>query len=163
MFMAKNILDLDISKQQVMLFDNFPNGPYEDLIKSAFSPNFPLLRHKDYLSKTMLFKKLVFHLESPAALIFPEITKPNFITCHDSSLFREYRNYIFQAFDLLNQPPPPIPEVTLVLRKRTADRNTGRILENESEVVALLKRGNVMNLNVVDLSEMSFREQLKVS
>jgi hypothetical protein len=52
--------------------------------------------------------------------------------------------------------------VTLVLRRRTIEKNTGRILENENEVVNILKKGNMMKLNIVDLAEMSFLEQIKL-
>jgi hypothetical protein len=38
----------------------------------------------------------------------------------------------------------------------------GRVLSNEEEVVKVLKKGNLMNLNVVDFAKMSFFEQLKV-
>jgi hypothetical protein len=33
---------------------------------------------------------------------------------------------------------------------------------NENEVVAVLKKGNMMRLNVVDTATMSYYEQLKV-
>ena len=38
----------------------------------------------------------------------------------------------------------------------------GRILANEDEVKALLQKGNMMNVNVVDLSTLSFVDQLKL-
>jgi hypothetical protein len=35
-------------------------------------------------------------------------------------------------------------------------------MANEEEVVAALRRGNMVNLNVVDTSKMSYFDQLKV-
>lgn len=35
-------------------------------------------------------------------------------------------------------------------------------MANEKEVVEVLKRGNMMRLNVIDLAKMSFTEQLTV-
>lgn len=37
-----------------------------------------------------------------------------------------------------------------------------RVMVNEEEVVKVLKEGNMINYQVVDLGSMSFREQLKV-
>ena len=59
--------------QQVLLFDKHLDGPYLELIKKAFSPNHPVTRHQAYKGKKVLFKRLIFHLESPAGLIFPKV------------------------------------------------------------------------------------------
>jgi hypothetical protein len=56
-----------------MLFDKFNDGPYKELLEKAFSPSYPLRRHQDYKNKKVLFKRLIFHLESPAGLIFPKV------------------------------------------------------------------------------------------
>lgn len=58
--------------------------------------------------------------------------------------------------------PPPIPTVTLILRSRTEDKNTGRILANAQEVIDVLKTGTMMKLNVVDMAELSIEEQLRI-
>jgi hypothetical protein len=39
----------------------------------------------------------------------------------------------------------------------------GGVLGNEKEVVEVLKKGNMMKLNVIDMAKMSYYEQLKVS
>jgi hypothetical protein len=39
----------------------------------------------------------------------------------------------------------------------------GRVLANENDVVNVLKKGNMMRLNVIDMAKMSYYEQLKVS
>jgi hypothetical protein len=38
----------------------------------------------------------------------------------------------------------------------------GRVLANEAEVVAVLKKGNLIDVNVVDTAKMSYYDQLKV-
>lgn len=56
-----------------MLFDNFFDGPYKELMEKAYSPAHPLIRHQKYKNKKVMFKRLIFHLESPAGLIFPRV------------------------------------------------------------------------------------------
>lgn len=41
-------------------------------------------------------------------------------------------------------------------------KNVGRVLANEEEVVAVLKKGNMVNVNVVDTATMTYSDQLKV-
>lgn len=62
------LVGIDPKRQQVVLFDRHMDGPYIELIKKAFSPNHPVLRHHDYKQQMVLFKHIVFHLESPAGL-----------------------------------------------------------------------------------------------
>lgn len=91
MFLVKSILNLPVEDMQVMLFDKHPDGPFMDLIQKAYSPHHPVIRHQHYKGKKVriikilrfecwslildqvLFKRLVFHLESPAGLIFPKV------------------------------------------------------------------------------------------
>ena len=71
--------------------------------------------------------------------------------------------FLLQSFNLLDVAPPPIPSVLLSLRKRTPDKNVGRILANEDEIVNVLQQGNMMKLNVEDMATKSFGAQLKVN
>lgn len=160
--LVMKVLGLDPASQQVVLFDNHVDGPYIELIKNVFSPNLPILRHQDYRGRKVLFRKLVFHLESPAALISPAVAIPDPLRCHSQSLFHAYRKIVLEAFHLYDVPPPPIPVVTLILRHRTNLKNVGRILANEAEVVKMLKEGNMIDLHVVDFNYMPFSEQLKL-
>ncbi len=77
MYLVKSVLGLDLAAVQVMLLDRHPDGPYHELISKAFSPNHPVIRHQHYRGKKVLFKRLVFHLESPAGLIFPKVRAPS--------------------------------------------------------------------------------------
>ena len=43
-----------------------------------------------------------------------------------------------------------------------AQKNVGRVLGNEDEVVEMLRRGTMINLHVVDFAKMTFLEQIKV-
>eukprot|EP01032_Pedospumella_encystans_P018298 gene18298-20835_t len=161
MLLVYRMLGLDEKEVQVMLFDRFSNGPYLELIQKAFSPQHPVLRHTYYKGK-VLFKRLVFHLESPAGLIFPKVSRPDPLRCHHTSLFEAYRRHVLQAFNLLDVAPPPIPSVTLSLRHRSKEKNVGRVMGNEDEVVSVLKKGNLLDLRVVDTAKMSYSEQLKL-
>jgi len=56
-----------------------------------------------------------------------------------------------------------VPHATLITRHRTSQKNVGRILANEDEVVGLLKRGNMMTHSVVDMAKMPYQEQLALA
>jgi hypothetical protein len=161
-FLVKSILGLDFRESQMMLFDRQPDGPYIELIEKAFSPSHPVIRRDHYKEKRVMFRRIVFHLESPAGLIFPKVSRPDPLRCYKTSLFDAYRRYILQSFELLDVPPPEIPSVVLSLRHRTEQKNVGRVMANEEAVVAVLKQGNMMNLQVVDTAKMSFYDQIKL-
>jgi hypothetical protein len=59
--------------KKVVLFDRHFDGPFYDLIQTAFSPNKPLKRIESYNGKVVLFERLVWHLESPAGIVFPKV------------------------------------------------------------------------------------------
>jgi len=162
MFLVYSALNLSAAQCQICLFDNHLQGPFVDLIMSSFSTNFPLKRVTAYGNRIVLFKRVIFHLESPAALIFPEVANPDPLKCHSTSLFQAYQKYVLKSFNLLEVPPPPIPSVTLSLRKRTQQKNVGRIMANEQEVISILEEGNMMNYKIIDGGAMSFRQHIEV-
>jgi len=162
MFLVQHILGLSSAEQRVVLFDKHPDGPYTELINKAFAPVHGVHRKEFFSGKKIKFKRLLFHLESPAGLIFPKVSRPDPMRCIRTSLFDGYRRFILNAFNLLNVPPPPIPAVTLILRHRTDHKNVGRIMANENEIVNVLKSGNMMTLLITDLAKLSFGEQLKI-
>ena len=45
----------------------------------------------------VMFKKLVFHLESPAGLIFPKVSHPDPLRCRNTGLFHAYRKHILHV------------------------------------------------------------------
>lgn len=51
------------------------------------------------------------------------------------------------------------PSMCLLVPKK----NVGRILANEDDVVKVLREGNMMKVNVVDMAGMTYGEQLKVN
>lgn len=154
------------SATQVMLFDRHSDGPYVELLTKAFAGGQPPIRKEKYAGGKVLFRKLIFHLESPAGLIFPKVYNlkpgghPEPLRCRNAGLFLSYSRFVLEAFGLWDVPPPPIPQVVLSLRHRTGSKNVGRILANEQEVVSVLREGNLMNLEVVDTAKMSYGEQL---
>lgn len=160
MFLVMSVLDVDPQRQRVVLFDKHLDGPYLELIQKAFSPSHPVGRHQQFNRKTVLFKRLIFHLESPAGLIFPKVALPGPLRCHSTGLFQEYRKFILQSFNLYDVPPPPVPTVILSLRYRTPHKNVGRVLQNAAEVEQILKEGSMIKVNVIDAAKMTFTEQL---
>jgi hypothetical protein len=161
MLLVSHILDVNVSQQQVMLFDRFSDGPYIELIQKGYSPNHPVIRHTHYQRRKVLFKHLIFHLESPAGLIFPKVSRPDPMRCYRESLFEAYRRFVLHSFGLLHVPPPVIPSVTLTLRHRSEHKNVGRVMGNEKEVVEILRKGNMIDLKVSDFASIPFSEQLK--
>lgn len=162
MLLVMRVLNLSADDMQVVLFDKYPDGPYIDLIKKAYSPKHDVIRHAHYGGKKVMFKRLVFHLESPAGLIFPKVANPTALRCVSTGLFQTYRKFVLQAFDLFDVPPPPIPSITLSLRHRSQHKNVGRVMANEADVVKVLKEINMAQLHVVDTGAMSYYEQLKL-
>lgn len=65
MLLVMRVLDLSAEEMQVMLFDKYenvlqqyqfkrhryPDGPYIDLIKRAYSPKYDVIRHAHYSGK----------------------------------------------------------------------------------------------------------------
>lgn len=45
----------------------------------------------------VMFKKLIFHLESPAGLIFPKVSNPDPLRCRNTGLFHAYRKHILEV------------------------------------------------------------------
>ena len=58
--------------------------------------------------------------------------------CYRTSFFDSYRRHVLKSFDLLNVNPPEIPSVTLTLRHRTLEKNVGRVLANEKEIIDVI-------------------------
>lgn len=163
MFLVHLILEGNlIQQQQLVLFDKYSKGPYFDLIQKAFSPSHPVLRHKDFNKKIVLFRRLIFHLESPAALIHPEVAIPDPLTCYSTGLFHEFRKHVLKAFQLWDIDPPKIPTAVLLLRHRTQHKNVGRVLANEKEVIQVLGEGTMFNYQVIDSASLSFEQQLRI-
>eukprot|EP01042_Synura_sphagnicola_P002771 gene2771-3377_t len=160
-YLVLSALKISPTDIRVMLFDKYSDGPYIELIQKAFSPSHTIARPRVYGMKTVLFRQLIFHLESPAGLIFPKVSLPDPMRCRSAGLFDGYRRFVLQAFGLLDVPPPAIPSVLVSLRHRTPQKNVGRIMGNEAEVLRVLREGNMMNLKVLDTATLSFGEQLK--
>lgn len=162
MHLVSNILEMEPANQQVILWDRHKDGPYTDLISKAFAGGRQLLRNDHYGKKKVLFKKLIFHLESPAGLIFPKVARPGQLRCKGTWLFTSYAQHVLQSFGLWDTPPPAIPHATMLVRNRTPTKNVGRIMSNPQEVEAVLKEGNMMTHSVVDTAKLPFSSQLEL-
>lgn len=119
MFLVKDILQYDVKEQQVLIMDKMPSTPYNELLQRAFAPLHGVHRHTRYGGKKIMFKKLIFHLESPASLIFPETSTSGPQKCRNSYVLDAYRRHVLQSFGLLEVQPPPVPTASLILRHRT--------------------------------------------
>jgi hypothetical protein len=51
MLLTKLVHGFDWHETQVMLFDKHPDGPFHELIKQAFSPNYDVIRASNYRNK----------------------------------------------------------------------------------------------------------------
>jgi len=156
------ILGLDFRELQVVLFDKHKDGPFFDLIETAFSPNHPLKRPKDYKG-VVLFRRLVWHLESPAGIVFPKTGgRAGLMRCRESSLWHEYRAHVLKSFNLWDVPPPAVPRVVITFRRRSSAKNVGRVIANEKDLLDVLDEGNLVSYEAADFGKLSFREQLKL-
>ena len=163
MHLVSHILNMqDSSSQQVMLFDKHMDGPYTELISKVFAGGRDLIRPSNYSKKKVLFKKVVFHLESPAGLIFPKVARPGQLRCKGTWLFRSYTERVLRGFNLWNVPPPPIPHATMLIRNRTPSKNVGRVMANPEEVENVLREGSMMKYTVVDTAKLPFAKQLEL-
>lgn len=113
------------------------------------------------IPQVVLFERLVWHLESPAGIVFPKVGGPTgLMRCHASSLWGEFRKHVLHSFNLLNVPPPPVPHVLLSFRRRTAKKNVGRVFQDEKVLTDVLAEGNLIKVTSLDLGSVPFREQL---
>lgn len=117
----------------------------------------------DFQGKTVKFEKLIFHLESPAGIIFPKIGQnQKSLECYNSILWRKYAARVLKAFNLYDVKPPSVPSLTLILRERTNEKNIGRVLDNKSEVINTIKKCTLCDTKIVDLAGMSYYDQIKI-
>jgi len=160
-FLVSEVLQSDRDKWQTVLFDRMPDGPFFSLIEKTFSPKTPLKRAADYEGKKVLFEELIIHLESPAGIVFPKVAGPKGImTCTRSSLWMGFRAAVLRGFGLLDVPPPTVPHAVLSVGRRTGGKNTGRVFADENALTKVLKEGNAMTSEVVDLGSLPFDRQI---
>lgn len=119
MFLVHQALETDLAEQQVLLMDKMPNTPFNELLHRVFAPVHGVHRHTRYGGDRVMFKKLIFHLESPAALVFPETATKAPQRCREATLFDAYRRHVLEAFQLLHVPAPIVPTAALIVRRRT--------------------------------------------
>lgn len=168
MEVAYRALGLDADFVQVLIWDKLPLYSYTQMLSRAFGGGRPVLNRKS-LAKlghgVLTFHHLVFHLESPAANVHERVTlnlkEKEPMRCRGSSLWRAYQRRVLCAYSLWPLPPPSVPHLTLSIRKRTAQKNVGRILLNQNELEDVMREGNMLTWQTVNLAEMSFEEQLR--
>ena len=155
----------DWASTRTLLWDRMPDGPFRELIERAYSKRggARVGRAADFGGRTVLFSRLVFHLESPAGIVFPKVAGPEGIMrCRESTLWRAYAGHVLDAFGLRDVPPPPVPSITLSVRRRSASKNVGRVFADEAALARVLDEANAVESRVVDLGTLSFGEQLKL-
>ena len=163
-FLVGRVLELDWSATRTLLWDGHGDGPFKELIQRSFSPTYQLQRPSDYKGKKVKFPRLIFHLESPAGIVFPKVAGPKGIMrCRASSLWMDFKNSILEAFNLLDVPPPANPSVILSVRRRTPAKNVGRVFADEEALEAVIRRqsAHLGHFEVLDLATLSFRDQLE--
>jgi len=173
MEVAFRVLGLSGDDVQVVVWDKMPLYSYTDMVSRAFSGGRPLLNRKsfDRLAKAgaptaLVFEHLVFHLESPAANVHERVTlnladkEP--MRCRASSLWRAYQRRVLCSYGLWGAPAPSVPHLTLSIRKRTKAKNIGRVLVNQEELEDVMREGNMLTWQTVNLADMTFAQQLAV-
>jgi protein O-GlcNAc transferase len=160
-FLVSEVLESSRDNWQTVLFDRMPDGPFASLIERTFSPKNKLKRSQDYAGKKVVFDELIFHLESPAGIVFPKVAGPKGVmTCTASSLWLGFRAAVLQGFGLLDTPALQVPHAVLSVRRRTGGKNTGRVFADEAALTRVLKEGSAMTSEVVDLGSLPFDRQI---
>lgn len=67
---------------------------------------------------------------------------------------------MLSAFDLWDVPPPRVPSLTLIVRRRTGEKNVGRILQDEKALESTMAQCTMCESKTIDLATMTFPEQL---
>lgn len=157
-YLVGEILRLDWNTVKTLLWDRHPDGPFKELIERAYSGGAPLSRAS---RDTVVYERLIFHLESPAGIVFPKVAGPRGVMrCRGSSLWQGYSKHVLKSFGEFDVPPPDLPNVLMSVRRRTKAKNVGRVFSDENTLVSVLKQGNGMRYEVVDLATLTFAEQL---
>ncbi|KAJ8604087.1 hypothetical protein CTAYLR_001728 [Chrysophaeum taylorii] len=155
------VLGIDWRETQTVLWDRHPDGPFEELIRSSFSRG-RLKRAADYPRGPVRFRRLVFHLESPAGIVFPKVAGPKGIMrCRGSALWAGFRDHVLDSFGVLRVDPPAVPTIVVSARRRTRAKNVGRVFADEQALVDVLRKGNAMRFEVLDLATLSFGDQIR--
>lgn len=160
LFTVSHLRGLEAPTTRALLFDTHPDYGYTELIHLGFASAAPLARAGDFGGRRVRFRRLVLHMESPGSIVSPFVLDP--MVCRDSVVWKGFVARVLQGFGLYDVAPPSQPSVTMVVRRRTAQKNVGRVLENEEELTSILREGNAMDARVVDLAALSFREQVTI-
>ena len=81
--------------------------------------------------------------------------------CRQSSLWHEFRAHVLGAFNLWDVPPPAIPTVLVSFRRRSKNKNVGRVIANENDLIDVIKEGHLIKHQEVDMGVRSFMLQTK--
>uniref|UniRef100_A0A7S3JQK9 EGF domain-specific O-linked N-acetylglucosamine transferase n=1 Tax=Aureoumbra lagunensis TaxID=44058 RepID=A0A7S3JQK9_9STRA len=161
-FLVGQVLNLDWHQVHLLLWDRHPDGPFFDLIQRSYSKKQQIYRPQNFGSKKVRFEHLIFHLESPASIIFPKVAGPKGIMrCFRSSLWLGYKDHILASFGLLHIQPPNNPKILLSVRRRTPAKNVGRVFADEKQLTSVLNKGQAMQFEVIDFGSISFAQQLE--
>jgi hypothetical protein len=162
LYVVATLLRLKPETTKGVLLDRMPDYSFAGFMHDAFASAAPLQRAADFKHGKVLFRKLVWHMESDFSSIHPSVMDP--MVCRNSALWLGYISHALSAFHLWDVPPPAIPSITLLLRqkKSMAGKNIGRVLTEDSErmIRRVLAEGNAMTVQIADMANMSFREQM---
>lgn len=147
---------LDIN---IVMWDTSDKG-YNDLFAetwAAFSKN-PIIPLNSFNGKRVCFDQFVFSL--PPRMRFGHFyNMPLMPGCHGTGLYKAFTHHVLQRLSVVQRGPTEKIRVS-ILERRTKFRN----VENQKELVALLRRDPDLDVNVVYYStQMPLVEQFRLT
>ena len=174
-WMALKVLGIKREEMQVAFLDY--HEPFDNLDegwKRLFSPSHPMLRVEDIRAmvsgrqgERLCFRHAIFGLVGYLGFLHTDNdhpTAPN--SCYDSELVKAFSNFVVSSIPgALQVPRPTALRITLIVRREHNDKHYQekkifRTFQNEKELIKMLESGKKMSVEVADLSEMSFDEQV---
>ncbi len=168
-FLALRVAQIDPSKTRIWYIDmvaNRKHSPVMELVKRSFAidnhlhDNLYSVVSSIHRSDPIFFKRVLIHAKWPGSMLLVY----KYGECHHSNFVMDMSRYVLSGLGILQIKTPRIPTILFSVRRRTKNRNVGRIFLNEKDIENMLKSGEPYVRTVtVDFSSMPLREQIEAA
>ena len=166
-FESMYMLGLDPHQTQVVLLDNHPPGPFDEVYRHAFSRRHPVVRAESFQGKRILFRHAVFVPPGYASLLFAHLWEADG-GAGPIALLVDYGRFLATSFGIHNAPAAgqePVRVVLITRRPYRAHVERGYLRgqwANAAEVLAGLKSIPSVEVDVIDFARLTFPQQLEI-
>jgi hypothetical protein len=151
---------------QVVLMDNHPPGPFDEVFRRAFSRRHRVLRPEDYAGRAVLYRRAVFVPPGYSSFLFAHLWDED-PGAGRVGMLVDYGRFLLAAFGVARPPAGEPVSVTLISRRpyrSVVDRRYLRgQIEREVELTEALSRLPGVRVETVDFAALPFGEQLRVA